>query len=964
MADSDMKWTQALSNIMAGQKYLAERIESEIEFARGLAELEGKPAWRKLADKAEQAVKAALAGTKAARLEAAAKEAEGVMAPIGKAAKRYTVHCVGHAHIDMNWMWSWPETVAVTNDTFTTVLALMDEFEEFRFSQSQASVYEIMRVYNPALLERIRKRVAEGRWEVTAVHWVEGDKNLASGEAIARHLLYTRAYMAEQFGLAPADIPIDWEPDTFGHAHTVPSIISRAGVTRYYLCRGGQGPLPPVFWWQGPDGRRVLVNRETTWYLNPIGPQAASAMLRFCKATGLKDWMLVYGVGDHGGGPTRRDIIRGRDFNNWPIWPNFRFATTGPYYEILEAAGDKWPVIDGELNFEFTGCYTSQSAIKRANRFGENYCVEAEAAAVLAARALGRPYPDAEIREAWINTLFGHFHDILPGSGVRATREYMLGLFQKTAAITGMVKTRSLRSLAAAIDTSFAGKPPAVRLAPTLESIALGAGVGCDAGESGMSDAGHVVDGPRAFVVFNPLAHARRDVVTATVWDAGTGVNSGELEKKSFIIRTPDGKAVPAQRVGKGHYWGHDFVDLALPADVGPLGYAACTIEEGAAPDYESPLKAVESVHGSWGERIRVGPTTIQNEHLAVEIDIASGGVKRLVDKATGRDLACPRAPMAVLEYVVERPRGMTAWVISDLDGHLRPVTVTSVEMTAKGPHLASVEVKMKLGDSTAAVVYTLKAGSQCLEIALTVNWLERGSRETGTPNLRMAFPLPLEEASARYEIPFGAIERNQNAGQEVPALRWADVTGRLMKGGEPGGCALLNDCKYGHSLDGSVLRLTLLRSSSDPDPLPEVGQFNMKMALFPHGEEPAAADLIRMAAAFNHPLQVIATDVHGGKLPPTAAGLSVEPANVVISSVKKALDGDGIIIRMFETEGNACTAGVTLDKDLLGSPAQAVEVDLLERPVADSTATCTKDGFSVELPAHGIASVRLTFPT
>jgi alpha-mannosidase len=251
----------------------------------------------------------------------------------------------------------------------------MDEFDEFCFSQGQASVYQIMRRHNAELYERIRRRVAEGRWEVTAVHWVEGDKNLACGEALARHLLYTRAFMREQFGLAPEDVPIDWEPDTFGHAHTIPSILARAAVRRYYMCRGGESPHPPVFWWQGPDGSRVLVNQEITAYNDHIGPHAVKGLLRFCRQTRLKDWLFVYGVGDHGGGPTRRDILRGRDFNTWPVWPNFRFTTTRAFYEVLEAHGDRWPVIDGELNFEFTGCYTSQSAIKRANRLGENYCL-------------------------------------------------------------------------------------------------------------------------------------------------------------------------------------------------------------------------------------------------------------------------------------------------------------------------------------------------------------------------------------------------------------------------------------------------------------------------------------------------------------------------------------------------------------------------------------------------------------
>ena len=192
-------------------------------------------------------------------------------------------------------MWPWPETVAVTNDTFTTVLKLMDEFPDFRFTQSQASVYALTKKYNPELFEQIRKRVAERRWEVAAVHWVEGDKNLASGEALAHHLLYTRQFVKEHFGLEPEDSAIDWEPDTFGHAETMPAIVARAGVRHYYMCRGGSFEKPPVFQWEAPDGSRVLVNYETAWYLNRIGPHLAKTVIEFSKQTGLKDWRAPSG---------------------------------------------------------------------------------------------------------------------------------------------------------------------------------------------------------------------------------------------------------------------------------------------------------------------------------------------------------------------------------------------------------------------------------------------------------------------------------------------------------------------------------------------------------------------------------------------------------------------------------------------------------------------------------------------
>jgi len=949
--------SREFAGLLAGRGRLADRFLAEVEFAEGLAKRHPDKAkrWVTRIDQACQIVGAATRSGKLDRLDKAVRDAEAVLAPVGKVAKTYTVHCVGHAHIDMNWMWSWPETVACTHDTFLTMLKLMDEFPDFCFTQSQASVYALLGDYNPAMLEEIGRRIREGRWEVAAVHWVEGDKNLAAGESLARHLLYTRRFIRETFGLEPEDVTVDWEPDTFGHAHTIPTIVSRGGVTRYYMCRGGSFAKPPVFWWRGPDGSRVLVNLETTWYNDHIGTHNTKAMLAFCEKTGLRDWMNVYGVGDHGGGPTRRDIVRAHDMDAWPIYPHFRLATTRRYYAILEANGDKWPVLERELNYEFTGCYTSQAFIKHANRCGENHCLEAEAAAAVACRAAGRPYPTALLRQSWINTLFGHFHDILPGSGVRPTRDYQLGLFQKTAAATGIIKTESLRAIAAAADTSFAGGAGGKAGPPSGESIALGGGPGRGTVLGGITTAGHVTDGPRAFLVFNPTAWKRDEVVTATLWD----VEKQGSPQKSFVVRTPDGRTLPAQRLASGGYWGHDFVDLAFPTSVGPLGYTTCVVQEGAAPQAKGAVACGAGFRG--GERQPEGEFTLENEFLAVGFDRASGGVSRLVDKTTGRNLASPADPVAILEYILERPRGMTAWILSDPKERRCPLGLDSFGPDLTGPHVGSMVAKLKLNDSALTVTYALKAGQPWIDITVQARWVERGTPERGVPTLRMQFPFALAGAKARYEIPFGSIERALSRGEEVPALRWADVTGKAAEGGAAAGCALLNDSKYGHSLDGSTLRLTLIRSTYDPDPLPEIGDHTVRMALVPHGKVLPVADLVRLGAAFNHPLGVVSTDVHRGTLPASAAAVAGVAANVVISSARRAQDDEAVIFHLFETAGKKTVAKVTLDAALMGAVAEAVAVDFLERPVAASTARATKEGFSVTVPALGIAAVKVT---
>jgi len=940
----------------------AERIVAELHFARGLAELEGKKTWPRLIAKTTDNVTGAARSGSVNKFARAVLAAEEALSPIAKAAKKYTIHCVGHGHLDMNWMWSYSETVAAVNDTCITVLKLMDEFPDFCFTQSQASVYAIIREHNPELLERIRQRISEGRWEVAASQWVEGDKNLSSGESLTRHLLYTRRFMAELFDLSPEDVPLAWEPDTFGHAHTIPSILSRGAVSWYYLCRSGEKEVPPVFLWRGPDGSDVVVYREQIWYDSTIDSHSAKHLLDFARATGIKHWMRVYGVGDHGGGPTRREILRIRELDGWPVFPTFRCATTHEFYKAIERRRDKLPVWDGELNREFPGCYTSQSRIKKANRVAEHLCERAETAAVLAWRGLSRAYPTAKIRQAWIDTMFGQFHDILPGSCVRQTREYHSGLFQKAAATTGMIVTNSLRALAGRIDTA---SPCGQVVAPGADSRAYGAGPGRGADQGSPSSAGHVNTWPRPFVVFNPTAWDRHELVKLTIWDTeDSGV------QRSFVVQAADGSVLPAQRIDSGDFWNHTYVDLAVPVNVAAMSYQTLLVE-GAGPMGANPVYGPDAIRTKSGVISHItdadlgrggiirGRWAMENESLFVEFDPEIGGIISLIDKVSGCDLATREEPAGVLEYVLERAGGMSSWSIHPPIERISPVGLESFLPGRVGPHLASFIAKTKINDSAVTITYSLAAGARQLEIEVSLDWLERGAPQIGIPTLRMVFPLALRGVVGLYEIPFGCIRRDLNAGQEVPAQRWVEVAGKLAGSNKSAGCTLINDCKYGYSLDDSTLRATLIRSSYDPDPLPELGAHQMRFALMPHGRKPARGELFRWGAAFNHSLQIISTDVHNGELSATGKPLvAAQPDSVIVTAIKKAEDSNAVVFRLLETAGKPTLAKIRLDSKLFGEVLNAVEVDFMERPMTGSSANAIADGFTVKLPAHGVASV------
>ncbi|MCJ7549937.1 MAG: hypothetical protein MUQ30_09680, partial [Anaerolineae bacterium] len=744
------------------------RIRSQIQFAEHLVATDAKHRAAGLAplDQARAAAADAMASETVDWPQLVA-HIESILTPLSEAAKARTLYLVGHAHIDMNWMWSWPETVAVTLDTFRTMLDLLEEFPEFHFSQSQASVYAIVEKYAPDLLPRIAQFVKEGRWEVTASHWVETEKNIVSGESLCRHILYTRAAMARLFGLEPEDVTIDWSPDTFGHAATVPTYLRQSGVNYLYMHRPGveQQPVPEAFWWVGPDGSRVLVrNDQKRGYNGTIQPDTVIEVMTTMQASvGLDFAMMVYGVGDHGGGPTRRDLLSAREMSTWPIFPTLAFVPAETFYRKLEANGGDLPVLRGELNSEFAGCYTTQSLIKRGNRLAEARLADAEFAAAVDRLTTGAAYPSEIMAEDWQRTLFSHFHDILPGSGVRDTRTYAHGMFQETAASTAVVTTRALRHVAAEVDTATpcAGVAAARELPALFTTSGQGAGAGIRAEEGRISLADrHGVSPIRPFVIFNSTPTERREVVHLTLWDREPADTPVPFHNNAFEARDAAGRTLATQVIGKGTEWGHHNQTVAVPVTVPALGYTTVAVCESVSPP--------AAVRGAWLTRrrhhcpyslVERNVIGMENNLVSVAFDPKTGRIVSFFDKTANEERIDATAGGLGFEYSVERPHPMSAWVI-DNSGLPEFPTLKRVEETADGPHVAELTLEYGIRASIIKARYALHVGDPALHIALEIDWFERGSPTSGVPNLRLAVPAALQDVTARYEIPFGALDR------------------------------------------------------------------------------------------------------------------------------------------------------------------------------------------------------------
>ncbi|MHB1460028.1 MAG: alpha-mannosidase [Armatimonadota bacterium] len=943
-----------LQQIKASQYHTSReitRLLAELEFASSFAELhpEHTDEWQQLIVRAAEYVRETLQAS-SGELGSLVTKIEAMLAPIGHQAKQYTIHCCGHAHIDMNWTWPLVETVATAHDTFTTLDRLMQLYPDLRFGQSQISIYQMMKEYCPEVWDMIRRRIDEGLWQVTAGSWVEGDKNMASGESLCRHILYSKRWLHENLGLPFDKVQIDWLPDTFGHPWSLPSILSRGGIKFYYRCRPESGPW--LNWWQGPDGSRVLSFRDKGWYNAEITAEILTKhFIDYEHENGLKDFLWVYGVGDHGGGVTKGHLVAARELDSWPIFPYVKLSGIETYFNAIEPFASELPVQDADYNSVFEGCYTSQSRIKRVNRLAEAIIPEAETISVLANALVGFDYRSEQLQTAWEHALFNQFHDILAGSSGHDAMEEACVRFQQIEAITGSIKTRALRKIASHINTAQATKHSTPANTPDAYASNFGRGAGdlrvpgrVSTWSTGMLDV-------EPLVVFNTLPYARSEMVLMKVWGR-------DWPQDRLVVTDDQGNQTPAQVVGTSFDVGHQAINVLFPTcDIPAMGYRTYNLRVGA--------EAVSC------KGVTIPATNqMENEFYHVEIDPSTGAICHLIDKSTDRDLVPANGLLGVLELYREEPHGMTAWDIGTIaekrvlnegtpvdETDLRDSRVGdslgmvySVRQRELGPQRVNYRTLHKINNSRVITKVALSAGSPMVEIFVTADWREIGNAEIGVPMLKLALPLNLSEPEFTTEIPFGSQKRPTD-GKEVPAQRWVDISSSEC------GATLINDCKYGFSADRNTLRATLLRSTYDPDAFPEMGRHEIRFALIPHAGPCDTATATRLAEAWNQPLCVVGTDIHEGDLPSSISAIEVLSDNISISALKRPEEHDGIILRLYETAGKETSAQVRLS--FIAKPGYScTEVDLLEQPLAISSARMEGDVLIVDLPAHGIATV------
>ncbi len=374
-------------------------------------------------------------------------------APLAAEIQRDTLHLIGNSHIDAAWLWPWSETIEVIRDTWRTSLKLAEIFPGYIFTGSSAAFYDAMDRLQPALADSLVAAVESGEWVPVGGWWVESDLNLPAGESLVRQGLYGQRYFERRFGRRSK---VAWTPDCFGYPWTLPQILRGAGL-EYFVTqkiRWNDSTEFPynAFHWEGLDGTRVLTYNPYGYVHNLEPQRLVEQRIEDRERTGSNHQIVLYGVGDHGGGPTIEMLQRAEDLRRVPTFPAMRYDEPLRALEAVRATETRQPlpVWRDELYLEYhRGTYTTQARTKWRNRRSEVMLQTAEALAAVSQQ----PYPRERLERGWRLVLFNQFHDILPGSSIREVYDDAEAFYDSAWAIIDSVTATAFADLRSRMDT-------------------------------------------------------------------------------------------------------------------------------------------------------------------------------------------------------------------------------------------------------------------------------------------------------------------------------------------------------------------------------------------------------------------------------------------------------------------------------------------------------------------------------
>lgn len=780
---------------------------------------------------------------------------------------RPVLHLISQAHLDPVWLWPLNDGVAETLTTMHSAIERARETPSFKFTRSSACTYQWAKDMDPVLFRRIRQLVKAGRWEVMG-GWVEQpDCNLPSTESFIRQALYAKAFFRDEFGDA-GDTRIGYNVDSFGHAGGLPQILRATGFDRYVFMRPqpeDDPTLPLLFWWKSPDGSRVLAQRIPIQYSQSYAatPADIEATVRSavsqCFAPGFTHGVMWFGVGNHGGGPTRAHIAKILELQNDTSLPEIRFSTLRDYFAAVEAepAFKRLPTIDRELNFLLRGCYSSTGLVKQLHRANEKALFAAES---LACVAHGSSADSAALRDAWWHHLFNEFHDILAGTCVASTDAETRDRHGATRAAAQEASRRAAFTLARRVDTS--------------------------------AETGSVL------FAANPLPWARTAIVELDTFKTPHGLTDiTHLESQDGRERFPIQWQHADANLGPwGLPWGKLTAAIPLPA----CGYRVLRVAtRPAAKAFVNPFagQAASEQFVKTDDASASATTT----GLSRNPSVASVKLGR-------RELLA--APVGLV--AIRDTSGAWGHGIPSFDHELGRPESLGVETLEDGSVMTLTRETFRWGASEIWLDVRRYTHTSAIELRLRINWQEKRQM------LKLEIPTRLRGASVRAKMP-GEIARRTPEGREEPCHDWVALDGTV--GGRPATVAVINDSTYAYAAQDGRLRLTLIRSVPAAEHPPfeykddrhvhflDQGWQERRFLIVATEPETAPLSLDRLAEEFQVPAVPMLDSGHPGTEPWETSFVSVSPATVAVLALKPAEDQDGIVLRVQELSGEATRA-------------------------------------------------------
>lgn len=755
--------------------------------------------------------------------------------------------------------------MAEVKATFRSALDRMEEFPNYRFTCACACYYEWVEQNEPAMFEEIRRRVKEGRWIIAGGWYIQPDCNIPSGESLARQGLYSQRYFKEKFGVTAKT---GYNVDTFGHGGMLPQILKKSGMDYYVFMRPmkHEKELPSnLFQWQSADGSSVTVFRIPVSYVTRIDEERERlfGILQEAEEAGT-DYMGFYGVGNHGGGPTVAvlSIIEGLMKEQ-----EGKFIYSSPDDYFQEVRELTMPVIEGDLQHHARGCYSAHAQTKMNNRRAEHILLTAEKINVLSNILFQTEYPYKEFLHAWKGVMFNQFHDILGGCSLKEAYDDAAQLYGEALSIGARQLNFAFQKISWHIDTTngLDITPEKAKISKFWETDKLGTPV----------------------VLFNPLS-----------WEVQTDISCGADAK---FITDNDGNVVNYQKSRASQTNQADKYETRFDVTVPAFGYAVYRLHMTEQDILMPP-----------GNEVIADNCQMENEYVKIVLDQSTGCILKLYDKKENRDVL--NGLGSVGRVIDETHCDTWAHDVASFQDEVGRFANAKMKLIESGPVRSVIRVTSYFNRSELRQDFIVYANDPQIDVKVRLDWREAHKM------LKLSFPVNICQPRVINEIAYGCIEKQAN-GEEEPCQQWVDLFGQTADGGMYG-LGLLNDSKYGYDANGSTVSLTVIRGSvfadhfGERDELCELmdqGIHEFSYALIPHKGDFKQAGIVKRAYELNCKPQHIVETFHKGKMPCRFTGITITAENIIASALKCSEDGQGYILRCYETDGVEASTDISL---------------------------------------------------